>query len=179
MTLLSKEQYYKRRWFLSILFLFSGLWLSYMAYGIFEYNKNKEELALGTEVPVKMFIEKSSETDNRFLNLVFENGKIGTVIEQDEIEKMKSVTNLNELIVNSIPINNSFLSDFSFEYRYWKDKLYELKINNNIIVEFKKRNNTIAYVVLIAGLLWTAFQVWVLITLASKGVSIYNRDFKK
>lgn len=149
-----------------------------MAYGIFGYNKNKEELALSTEIPLKIFIEKSSETDNKFLALIFENGKIGSVIEQDEIEKLKSITNLNELIVHNMPINNLLLSDFSFEYRYWKDKLYELKVNDNIIIEFKKENNTIAYVVLILGLFWTTIQVWVLITLASKGMSIYDKAFK-
>lgn len=179
MTLLSKEQYYKRRWFLSILFLYFGLWLIYMAYGMFEYNKNKEDLAIGTEVPLKIFIEKSSGTDNSYLTLIFLNGKIGCVIEQYEKDKLKSFANLGKLIENEKPINSSLLNGFSFEYRYWKDRLYELKIDNNTIIEFKKGKNTIAYVIFIVGLFWTSFQGWVITTLITKGITVYDKAFKK
>lgn len=177
--MLSKEQFYKRRWFLAILFLMSGLWLIYMAYGMFGYHKAKEDLIFSTTKPVEFYIEKSDETKNRFLYLVLTNKKISAVVEQYQIDLLQSIMKIDEYNSNSLKKNSFELNDFSFEYRYWKDRLYELKVNKNVIIEFEKVDKTIAFVVLGIGILWTAFQAWVIFTLSTKGISIYDKSFKK
>lgn len=177
--MLTKEKYFKRRWFLSVLFLLSGLWLIYSAYGMFTYHKNKEELIKGVTIPSKILIEKSESTKNKFVALFLQNKKIGSVIEQKGIEKIIELTGKEELGITNSPVLSNQLTGVAFEYLYWKDKIYELKINNDTIIEFKEEGNYLAYLFLAIGILWTGFQAWVIITLIKKGVSVYDESFKK
>ncbi|MBT2160029.1 hypothetical protein [Zobellia barbeyronii] len=177
--ILSKEKYYQRRWFLAILFLLSGIWLIYMAYGMFGYHRDKEELSKGNTVPLKFLIEKSESTKNRFVVLFIENKKIGSVIEESEIDKMIGLTGKKNFAIIDSPVLRNELSEISFEYLYWNDKLYELKVNGNTVIEYKKESKFLAYLFLTIGIFWTSFQIWVIVTLATKGVSVYDKSFKK
>lgn len=177
--MLTKENYYTRRWFLAVLFLISGLWLTYSAIGMFGYHRNKEELNKGITVPEKMLIEKSKSTKNKFVSIFLENKKIGSVIEETAIEKMIELTGNREFTIIDSPVLSSELNNLSFEYLYWKDKIYELKINDHTIIEYKKEGKSLAYLFLTIGIIWTSFQVWVIITLVTKGISVYDKSFKK
>lgn len=177
--MLTKEHYYKRRWFTTILFLISGFWLTYMAYGMFGFHRNKEELNKGKTVPLKILIEKTESSKNKYIELFFENTKIGSVIEQNEIERLIELTGKNDLAILNSPVLFNETTNISFEYFYWKDKMYELKVNENIIIQYKKESKSLAYSFLTIGILWTSFQIWVIYTLATKGLSVYDKSFKK
>ena len=175
---LNKEQYYKRRWFLTILFLISGLWLIYVSYGIFSYNKNKEELHLNSNIPELLEI-KNNDKDYKSLYLKFDDNSVSSVIKDAEINKITSILKENNINHgNSLKLNKNELKNFDFRFLYWKDKLYELKINDEIIIPFKKGNNKIAYIVLGIGIIWTGFQLWALFTLITKGRKVYDESFK-
>ena len=178
--MLSKENYYYRRWFLSILFLCSGMWLIYTGVSAFGYSKTKDKLEKGSEKPSILIIEKSSETKNIFLIITIKSKDYSAVIEKQKIEVLNKILESKELESyknKSLRIND--FNELSFEYSFWKDKLYELKINGHTIIKYDKPNNTIAIIILITGILWTSFQVWVIYTLSTKGLNIYDDSFKK
>tara|TARA_R110002051_G_C8566057_1_gene475012 strand:- start:131 stop:574 length:444 start_codon:yes stop_codon:yes gene_type:complete len=145
---------------------------------MFGYHKNIEELKKGNIVPSQILVEKSESTDNKFLALFIDNEKIASVIEQSELDKLIELTKKNELATTNSPIKGNELSGITFEYKYWNDKLFELKVNDYTIIMYKKESKTLAFVILIMGIIWTSFQVWVIIKLVTKGTTIYDNSFK-
>ena len=110
-----------------------------MAYSMFGFYRTKEELRKGNALPTKILIEKSASAKNKYIVFSIGNKKLGSVIEKNEIEKMIDLTGKKEFAKINYPILSNELIAFSFEYLYWKDKLYELKVNGYTIIK-KKAN---------------------------------------
>jgi hypothetical protein len=176
--ILSKEQYYKRRWFLAILFLLMGFWLLYLSYGLFFYNKSEGELIKKTTPPAFFKIEnvKISGTPMVFLTILNNDKKISSLIDDTIINNLSKIYNLPDLNRYSFGNELYFKNDTkSFKYSYAKDKLYELKIDEIKVLTYKKKKPFMAYIVLIIALGWISFQVWVLYILKTKGIKAYDK----
>jgi hypothetical protein len=183
---LSKKEYYKRRWFLAILFLLMGLLLLYLSYGIFSYNKNKSELITKNSAPSLIMIEKIRIGDSPFVALAIlndEKKKVSTVINDSVIDKLAFIfqqPTLNRYSFGSeIIFDKNIVNDKQYSYSYSKNKLYELKIDGIKVIEYKKKSHFLGYLVLVVALVWIGFQIWVIYILATRGISVYDDFYKK
>ena len=82
------------------------------------------------------------------------------ILAADEHKKLIDVLESNDIkILNtySFSINNEELESTVFEYFYWKDKIYELSINETKIINYNKTGTGMDYTILILGVLWTSF----------------------
>ncbi|MEO0525857.1 MAG: hypothetical protein AAFZ89_01455 [Bacteroidota bacterium] len=179
---MSKEQYYKRRWFLAILFLGLGLWLLYLGYSMLGYNKEKDELFSSTDTPCGIEIKYDKTGKYRNIHLVHCNttNSISSVLDKNEHDKLwyvieKKIKQIGNK--NSFSLEHNELKVLDYQYLFWKDKLYELKIDNETIIAYEMGSNKIAHTVLTVGLLWTGFQVWIIYTLLTKGRKVYDESF--
>lgn len=132
-------------------------------------------------VPEILEIERSKEGDYKYVILTMNNKNYSSVIKKEETNTLIDVLKDSSIKIESdnIMLTKNILNILDFKYLYWKDKLYELSINNHTIIPFKKRNNKIAYIVLTIGILWSGFQGWALYTLYKKGIKVYDESFKK
>ncbi|MFD0993572.1 hypothetical protein [Tenacibaculum geojense] len=175
--ILSKEHYYKRRWFLAILFLLMGFWLLYLSYGLFTYNKNKSELITKNSTPSIIKIEKIriSGSPSVALTIVNDNAKISAIINDDIINKLSEIYNLPDLNKYSFGSELIFNNNRkSYTYCYFKDRLYQLEINDVEVIVYNKSKSFMGFLVLIVALAWISFQIWVLYTLKTKGLKAYG-----
>ncbi|EGV42354.2 hypothetical protein BZARG_2545 [Bizionia argentinensis JUB59] len=177
---LTKEQYYKRRWFLAILFLLSGFCLLYLSYGLFYYNKDKSELTTKNTLPTVIKIEKTKigDTPLDFLTIINNNEKFSASINDSILKQLSILYNLPDL--NSFSFGNELVfekGNKSYKYSYSDDRLYELEINGIKIITYQKKKPYMAYLILIIALAWISFQVSVLYRLKTKGIKVYD-DYK-
>ena len=106
---------------------------------------------------------------------------IMAILAADEHKKLIDVLESNDIkILNtySFSINKEELESTVFEYFYWKDKIYELSINETKIINYNKTGTGMDYTILILGVLWTSFQLWVLYKLIVEGQAIYDNNIK-
>src|SRR5690606_35908530 len=127
--ILSKEQYYKRRWFLAILFLIVGFLLLYLSYGIFSYNISKDELIVKNEVPqvIKLALTESNNSNSLILTVEDNEKKVSGIINDTIITTFSRVFNINNLnkynLGNGLVFTGKELSGKEYRYSYWKDRL--------------------------------------------------------
>jgi hypothetical protein len=146
-----------------------------MGFSALGFNKDKNELKKSYEVPDRLVIEKSTESKNTFLIVYINKKEISGVIENNEINVLKEVLKSKN---KKLVLTKNDLNKFSFEYWYWKDKLYQINIDKKTIIYYQKPGYTIAVIILSIGFLWSAFQLWVIYTLATKGIKVYDESFK-
>ncbi|MFL1894054.1 hypothetical protein ACJRPK_00025 [Aquimarina sp. 2-A2] len=179
--ILSKTQYYKRRWFLSILFLLVGFLLLYLSYGLFSYNKDKSDLTTMHTVPLSIKIEKIKISGSPSLVLSIENKEkeFSTIINDSALKKI--VTIFHQPILNKysfgdkVVLGSNNTNNKIYQYSYAEDKLYELEINGIKIIEYKKQTPILGYIVLIISIICISFQIWVIYILITKGISVYDQ----
>ena len=182
--ILSKEQYYKRRWFLAILFLIVGFLLLYLSYGIFSYNVSKDELIVKNESPqlIKLALTQANNSNSLILTVEDKENKISGIINDTIITTFSKVFNIDNLnrynLGNGLVFTDKELLGKEYRYSYWRDRLYELEINNVKILEYHKKEPTLGYIVLIIALFWITFQVWIIYRLVTKGIKNYDQFSK-
>lgn len=174
--ILSKEQYYKRRWFLAILFLIVGFLLLYLSYGIFSYNVSKDELIVKNKRPqlIKLALTGSNDSNSLILTVEDNEKKVSGIINDSLLRTFSKIFNIKDLnrysFGNELSFTEKELSGKEYRYSYRKDRLYELEINNVKILEYHKKEPTLGYIILIIALFWITFQVWIIYRLATKGI---------
>lgn len=152
-----------------------------MGFSALGFNKDKNELKKSYEVPDRLVLEKSKESKNTFLSVFINSKEVSGVIENKEIEILNTLfQSKNEKLEQNkkFVLTKIDLNKFSFEYWYWKDKLYQINIDKKTIIYYQKPGYTIAVIILSIGFLWSAFQLWVIYTLATKGIKVYDESFK-
>src|SRR5690606_20813650 len=120
--ILSKEQYYKRRWFLAILFLVVGFLLLYLSYGIFSYNVSKDELIIKNKRPqlIKLALTGSNDSNSLILTVEDNEKKVSGIINDSLLRTFSKIFNIKDLnrysFGNELSFTEKELSDK--EYRY-------------------------------------------------------------
>lgn len=179
---LSKQQYYNRRWFLSILFILVGFLLFYLGCNMLLFNKGKDELDKINETPSLIQIEKKDigNSPSLILSVFYKRTKKETVISEFEVDKLALLFNQPDLNAysfgNKAQFKGSQLANKTYRYTYYNDKLYELKINDIDIVNYKQNKPILGYVILIISILWMSFQVRSIFILITRGTKVYD-DF--
>ncbi len=135
---LSKEDYFKRRWFLAVLFILIGFMLLYLSYGLFYYNKDKSDLAIRYTIPKLIKINKIDDPPSVALTILNDKNKIVSAIINDstfhKVALLFKQPALNKYSFgNQIIFNKSVVK--TFKYSYYRGKLYELEIDGVKIVE--------------------------------------------
>jgi hypothetical protein len=164
--------------------MFVGFLLIYVGLTIFRYDKSREELSFSNKEPQKLWISYSKNSEKSVLKMTNNKGRTSLSViltDKQTSQLIQLLENEGNQISNerSFTVNVKNLTDLNFEYLYWKDRIYEILINGETIVPYKKNKTSLGYALLIIGILWCTLQLWVIYVLVTKEAKIYDESFKK
>lgn len=179
MVKLSNETYYQRRWLKSVVwFLFS---IVLIVYGIIGLNNIKEydELSLLKEEPISLQIN-AKKGGYILLELITKTKKLECVITEAQMNRLWEQFDPDTAPQNpyGAVLRRQVLEGLQLKAKYWDIFLYELEINSIEIISYEKRKASLPIGMLIVGFISLGFQIWVIYTLSTKGIKVYEDSMK-
>ena len=175
MVKLSKETYYQRRWLKAVVwFLFS---IVLIVYGIIGLNNIKEydELTLLKEDPISLQVN-AKKRGYILLELITKTKKLESVITEAQMNLLWEQFDPAKVAQNpyGAVAGVQAFENLKLRAMYWDIFLCELDINEVKIISFEKRKVSLPIGMLLLGFISLGFQLWVLYTLKTKGIKVYD-----
>ncbi|MCX2680551.1 hypothetical protein OOZ15_11415 [Galbibacter sp. EGI 63066] len=141
--------------------------------------KERDELKVLKETPISLKAEITKE-DNFYITINTETKKIGGFVAENRLNDLwdEFDPSLRPLNPYAVKLDYKKLKGLEFKCLYWRDILYEMEVNDKIIIPYQKRKASVGIVMLSIGMLSLAFQSWIVYTLITKGKKGFFKMFK-